>query len=159
MNELYAVLLSWAVTLSGYPMPEQKAEIARVSHAYLVERACAGRECKVMGWFPPGQTIYLDERLNPKDNLFAASILVHEMVHHLQHEAGRLDPAKWSCENSIQLEREAYGIQREFLVRYGVYQPVGLSMHSVGCEVARSDQPIPVGAAAVVEDSQRRSPR
>jgi hypothetical protein len=155
MNELYAILLSWAVTLSGYPMPEQQAEIVRVSHMYLVERACAGRECKVMGWFPPGRTIYLDERLNPQDNLLAASILVHEMVHHLQHEAGRLDPAKWSCENSIQLEREAYAIQREFLLRYGVYQPVGLSIHNVGCELTHSEGPKPVGAAAVVEVNGR----
>lgn len=153
MNEVYAVLLSWAVTLSGYPMPQQKAEIVRVPHAYLVERACGGRECKVMGWFPPGQTIYLDERLNPKDSLFAASVLVHEMVHHLQHEAGRLDPAKWSCENSIQLEREAYAIQREFLLRYGVYQPVGVSMHNAGCESA---VPEAVGAAAVIEENRGR---
>lgn len=139
MNELYAILLSWAVTLSGYPMPEQPAEIVKVSHAYLVNHACNGRECKVMGWFPPGQTIYVDDRLNPKDSLLAASIVVHEMVHHLQHEAGRVDPEKWSCENAIELEREAYSVQREFLLRYGVYQPVGVSMHRVGCEVTGDD--------------------
>lgn len=32
------------------------------------------------------------------------------------------------------MEREAYGVQREFLLRYGVYQPVGMSMHHAGCE-------------------------
>jgi hypothetical protein len=153
MNELYAALLSWAVTLSGYPMPERQAEVVKVSHAYLVERACNGRECKVMGWFPPGQTIFLDARLNPEENLLAASILVHEMVHHLQHEAGKLDPEKWSCENSIQLEREAYAVQREFLLRYGVYQPVGVSLHNVGCELAHTGAAESAGAAAVVEDS------
>jgi hypothetical protein len=154
MNELYAALLSWAVTLSGYGMPEHHADVVKVSHAYLVDRACAGRECKVMGWFPPGQTIYLDERLNPQDNLLAASILVHEMVHHLQHEAGKIRPEKWSCENSIQLEREAYAIQREFLLRYGVYQPVGVSMHNVGCELAHTGGPDHQGVAAVIEDAR-----
>lgn len=148
MNELYAILLSWAVTLSGYPMPDQPAEVVPVSHAYLVDHACNGRECKVLGWFPPGRTIYVDDRLNPTDSLLAASIVVHEMVHHLQHEAGRIDPAKWSCENAIALEREAYSVQREFLLRYGVYQPVGASMHRVGCELTGSDAPTPVSAAA-----------
>jgi hypothetical protein len=150
MNELYAILLSWAVTLSGYPMPDQPAEVKTVSHAYLVEHACNGRECKVLGWFPPGRTIYVDNRLNPADSLLAASIVVHEMVHHLQHEAGRIDPAKWSCENAIALEREAYAIQREFLLRYGVYQPVGLSMHRVGCELARREDSDPGSTPAAM---------
>jgi hypothetical protein len=155
MNELYAVLLSWAVTLSGYPMPERPADVAKVSHAYLVDQACNGRECKVMGWFPPGHTIYVDDRLNPKDNLLAASIVVHEMVHHLQHEAGRIDPAKWSCANAIQLEREAYSIQREFLLRYGVYQPVGVSMHRVGCELTQKEITNTGSAAAAMEADPR----
>ena len=30
----------------------------------------------------------------------------------------------------------AYGVQREYLLRYGVYQPVGVSMHNVGCQEA-----------------------
>ena len=137
MNELYAILLSWAVTLSGYPMPDHAAEVVPVSHDYLVDHACNGRECKVMGWFPPGHIIYVDDRLRPGDSMLAASIVVHEMVHHLQHETGRIDPGKWSCENAIALEREAYGVQREFLLRYGVYQPVGASMHRVGCELTQ----------------------
>jgi hypothetical protein len=147
MNELYAVLLSWAVTLSGYPMPEHPAKVIGVSHAYLVDHACNGRECKVMGWFPPGSTIYVDDRLRPADSMLAASIIVHEMVHHLQHEAGRIDPAKWSCDNAIALEREAYAVQREFLLRYGVYQPVGASMHRVGCDRTRAEEVQPPGAA------------
>jgi hypothetical protein len=72
------------------------------------------------------------------------------MVHHLQHEAGRIDPAKWSCENAIALEREAYAIQREFLLRYGVYQPVGLSMHRVGCELTRREDSDPGSTPAAM---------
>ena len=135
MHDLFAVLMSWAVTLSGLPAPASMPEIAQVPHAYLVEAACNGRECKVMGWFPPGNTIYLDQRLNPEDNLHASSVLVHEMVHYLQHLslAKDLEP---DCVSTIILERQAYAVQREFLLRYGVYQPVGASMHSVGCEQA-----------------------
>lgn len=131
MTDLNAILLSWAVTLSGMPTPTAEPVVARVEHADLVRDACAGRDCKVVGWFPPGNVIYLDQRLDPEGDLWAASIVVHEMVHYLQHQR---DPTGFTdCGRAIALEREAYGVQREFLLRYGVYRPVGASMHSVGC--------------------------
>jgi hypothetical protein len=134
MEELYAVLLSWAVTLTGYPMPHHKPAVEMVPHSYLRQAACRGRPCKVIGWFPPGETIYLDERLDPEHDLFASSVLVHEMVHYLQHHSGKYG-APYSCEDSLAMEREAYQAQRDFLLRYGVYQPVGISMHHVGCQL------------------------
>lgn len=138
MNELYAVLMSWAVTLSGYGAPATQAEVVAVPASYLVQHACGGQPCKVLGWFPPGNTMYLDERLDPRNDLFAASVLVHEMVHYLQYESGRYAKDR-SCEEVIRLEREAYAVQREFLLRYGVYRPVGASMHHVGCELTAQE--------------------
>ena len=134
MNDLYAVLLSWAVTLTGYQMPANPPEVVKVPHSYLIEKACGGRECKVLGWFPPGERVYIDERLDPRDNLFASSILLHEMVHFLQQESGKYDK-KYSCDKAMELEREAYGAQGEYLTRYGVYRLVGASMHSAHCEL------------------------
>lgn len=134
MDELFAVLLSWAVTLSGYGTPAEVPQVAQVSHQYLVQHACGGRECKVMGWFPPGKVVYIDERLNARDSLVAASIVVHEMVHYLQQQSGKFGDGV-DCHTAIAREREAYAVQREFILRYGVYQPVGASMHNVGCEL------------------------
>ena len=143
MNELYAALLSWAVTLSGYPAPAESPEVLRVSHQFFVDNACQGRECKVYGWYAGGQRLYVDERLDPQGDMLAASIVVHEMVHFLQGTS-RTKPEEFRkgaaysehplCSESIELEREAYGAQREFLLRYGVYQPVGISMLRVGCD-------------------------
>lgn len=133
MDELYAILLSWAVTLTGYPVPDHMPTVTMVPHSYLQQAACKGHQCKVMGWFPPGETIYIDERLDPEHDLLASSVVVHEMVHYLQRLSGKY-PAPFSCADSLAMEREAYQAQRDFLLRYGVYQPVGLSMHHVGCE-------------------------
>jgi hypothetical protein len=142
MDELFAALLSWAVTLSGYPAPAQAPEVVKVSHTYFVENACGGSECKVYGWYAGGQELYLDERMDPQENLLASSVVVHEMVHYLQglSRNGGV-PAKGaafgdlpSCAGAIDMEREAYAVQREFLLRFGVYQPVGLSMLRVGCD-------------------------
>jgi len=138
MNELYAAMMSWAVTLSGYAPPADMPDVVMIPHAALIEKACAGRECKVVGWFPPGHTIYVDDRLNPNEDLFASSIIVHEMVHYLQQESTKYGKP-YSCDALITMEREAYAVQREYFVRYGVYRPISTAMHGVGCELAAHD--------------------
>ena len=37
MTELYAAMMSWAVTISGYAPPVQMPDVVMVSHAVLVE--------------------------------------------------------------------------------------------------------------------------
>jgi hypothetical protein len=135
MNEVYAALLSWAVTLTGYAPPQSLPEIKHVDHAYLETVACAGRQCKVMGWYPPGHTIFLDDRLDAENSLYASSIVVHEMVHYLQQASGRWSTT-YTCKDAMAMEREAYAAQQAYLVNYGVYQPVGLSVHNAGCILA-----------------------
>lgn len=139
MDEILAVLMSWAVTLSGYPSPAEMPRVVAVDHRYFVDNACGGHECKVLGWYARGKTLYVDRRLDYRDSLYASSIVVHEMVHYLQHldqerQAARTGSGDAICPSAIAMEREAYGVQREYLLRYGEYRPVGISMHSVGCE-------------------------
>jgi hypothetical protein len=142
MTDLYATLLSWAVTLSGYPAPAEPPVVVAKPHAFFVEQACYGRECKVLGWYAGGRNVYIDETLDPQKSLFASSIVVHEMVHYLQGVArdgnapgsGAAFHVAPSCEQSVQWEHEAYAVQREYIVRYGTYLPVGTSMLHVHCE-------------------------
>jgi len=152
MDELFSALLSWAVVLSGYPAPPEVPRVESVSHAFFVENACGGLECKVWGWYAGGDMLYIDSRLDPVNDLLASSVIVHEMVHYLQAKAGKLEhrataalaesakATSINCELTIDLEREAYAVQQAFLVRYGVYRPIGVSMHAVGCgeEAARA---------------------
>ena len=140
MNELYAALLSWAVTLSGYPAPEHPPRIVAKPHAFFVEHACHNRECRVLGWYAGGREVYFDERLDPRE-LLGSSILVHEMVHYLQAVARGDDGPKHgafstmpSCKQLIHWEREAYGVQREYILRQGSYLPVGMSMVRTECD-------------------------
>lgn len=138
MNELLAALMSWAVTLSGYPAPTTMPEIALLSHQEMVHAACADQDCKVLGWFPPGHTIYLDRRLLPLDGTFASGIVVHEMVHYLQQNSGRFSHAALGdCNEVLAMEHQAYQAQRDFFQQYGVYQPVGTALHATsGCSPA-----------------------
>jgi len=148
MNELYAALLSWAVTLSGFPMPEHPPEVVHKPHSFFVERACNGKECKVLGWYDGGRSVYIDDRLDPQNSLLASSIVVHEMVHYLQAVArGDAGPKSGafgvlpSCQQVMHWEQEAYAVQREYITRQGIYLPVGRSIQHAGCDSAEYPAP------------------
>ena len=139
-EELYAGLLGWAVKLSGYPRPATTPTVEFVSQAFFDENACHNRECHVWGWYPnTGQdVIYVHEAVreliadgSDRRSLLAASIIVHEFTHYLQ--AAKRGFAPYQCEVAIELEREAYGVQNAYIVSYGSYLQVGISMHNAGC--------------------------
>ncbi len=142
MDALYVALFSWAVSLSGLPVPSEMPVVIKVPHQYFVDNACNGRECKVYGWYAGGRELYVDERMDPEESILAASVVVHEMVHYLQGAARNGGfPAKGAafgevldCTVAIDMESEAYRVQREYIMYHGVYQPVGVSMLRVGCQ-------------------------
>lgn len=132
MEELYAILFSWAVTISGYPRIEPPIVEYRPKE-FFVKEACDGnRNCKVVGWYRGGNIIYVWDRLNIEGSQVAASIIVHEQTHYLQEMNGK--PHR-TCKDIIELEREAYGVQKEYLLRNGVLaNDVGLTTVSMHCE-------------------------
>lgn len=134
MDELFAVLMGWAATLSGVPIPAELPPVVIVEKAWLDRAACGGSPCKAMAWRSNEGVVYLDERLDPVNNLYHASIVVHEFRHELQAQSGAFKPSYDRCLDAIDLERDAYAVQQAFLTAYGVYQPVGLSMHLSDCE-------------------------
>ena len=142
MSDLYATLLSWAVTLSGYPAPAEAPIVVQEPHQFFVEHACNNHECKVLGWYSGGRNLYIDQELDPEDNLFASSIVVHEMVHYLQAvarddaslEGGAAFDSSPTCKQFVHWEFEAYAVQREYIMRYGAYLPVGGAMLDAHCE-------------------------
>lgn len=129
--DLCAVLLGWVMHLSDFKELQGCPEMRTVSHAWLEQKACDGNKCRVLGWYPgEGDVIYLDERLDLDDTVHA-SIALHEIVHWAQGKAGFLSD---DCETSIQAERQAYAIQREFLTQYGSLHPVGSVLRALHCD-------------------------
>jgi len=115
LRQLVADLIVAASALSGYPAPADSPNVVLVPHEVLEEKAC-GQPCRVYGWSPPGATIYLDSRLDLDGNLFARSILVHELTHFLQQESGKYSTHR-SCSEWVEREREAYLVQFRWLAR------------------------------------------
>ena len=130
-------LLAWASNLSGYPVPETSPRIAYRNRAFFSDRVCGGSACRAVGWYDDQNIIYLDEKYRYKDqDDFANSLLLHELVHFLQHQSGRFDSL--SCEDSLAREREAYAVQNDFLmnvwhsIRFVAPKPLSCAYHALG---------------------------
>ncbi len=107
-------LLAWASNLSGYPVPETLPRIAYCPRAFFSNRVCGGSACPAVGWYNDQNIIYLHEKFRYEDqDDFANSLLVHELVHFLQHHSGRYNSL--SCNDSLAREREAYAVQNDYL--------------------------------------------
>ena len=57
----------------------------------------------------------MDEALDIENNTYDRSILLHELVHHLQKTTGKFDAVPNFCNRRNAQEREAYEIQNRYL--------------------------------------------
>ena len=73
------------------------------------------KPCRARAFFAPGEGIFLDASLDLKGDFYERSILVHELVHFLQHASGRFDAEKGPCARHSAEETEAYDIQNKYL--------------------------------------------
>jgi len=101
--------------ISGYPNPDVLPEIQRVSVAEMQQKICGGRSCPVKAFYHPEWGVYVDEALDIENNTFDRSILLHELVHHLQKTTGRFDAVPNFCRRRNAQELEAYNIQNRYL--------------------------------------------
>jgi hypothetical protein len=109
--EWLPALLGYAATLAGYPVPAALPRVSFQPHSFFVEHVCQHtRSCPVLGWYDDTYTLYLDERLRDCRTAMCRGIVVHELVHYVQHVSGAYaegcDPRR---------ENEAYAVQGAYL--------------------------------------------
>jgi|TARA_Y100000310_G_scaffold106222_1_gene104726 hypothetical protein len=114
---LIAGLFSWISLHTGYEIPDKAPDVVFASHEKLVELACQD-ECPVLGLYHPSHVIYLDIALKPATNICARAILVHELVHVMQHENGSFNDVD-AHKRVILRENEALLVHRNFLRQHG----------------------------------------
>lgn len=113
---MIAYLLAWAVFLSPYSAPEEEAVVEYHPAAFFHENACGGRECNVWGWYDYNHVLYVREECQDNPAHLCQEMLLHELVHWLQHlENGAVD--EHDCDEYLARELEAYYIQQEFRLR------------------------------------------
>lgn len=112
MNETIASLLIWASQLTGYGIPDQPVTVQIVSKEWMGQRACPSNpsRCRVMGLYDDNNIVYVIEGLTwqAQDH-----ILLHELVHYLQHHSGKYSLER--CIDTVLREREAYHVQNLYI--------------------------------------------
>jgi hypothetical protein len=111
MVELFAAIR----LVSAYPSPVVLPEVHALTQPEIQRRLCEGRPCRVKAYYHPDSGIIVDESLDLQNDAFDRSILLHELVHHLQKTTGKFEIITSFCSRRISEEIEAYEIQNRYL--------------------------------------------
>ena len=123
MSELLPNLLTVIDQITKYRAPDSLPDIKKVPHSVIEDYAC-GEPCAALAVYRSGDGIYLDESMDPETDVFARSVLLHELVHYVQDIHKELAGLE-DCERWFRREREAYHIQKRFLGMVGSRIRVG----------------------------------
>jgi hypothetical protein len=107
-------LLAVIHSLSGYPANVLPPEIHFVPVTEIQRRFC-NAPCRMQAYYLPGEGVYMDATLDPERDVFARSILLHELVHHLQKVSGKYMKIPSECDRWYAAELEAYETQNRYL--------------------------------------------
>jgi len=131
-------LLASIHSLSGYPLSKAVPEIHQAPIAEIQQRFCKGA-CTAQAFYRPGEGIYIDETFDLENDRFAQSVLLHELVHHLQRVSGTFQKMPSACDRWYAAERQAYEIQNRYLEEMHDPHRVNVKAWRANCddEIAR----------------------
>ena len=120
METLMTAIMAWLTLNFALPAAPELPRVARVTPEEMVQVRLRGRESPAAAtafevealYDDSTRTIYLRRGWSPRTPR-EVSVLVHEMVHHLQNAAGM----RFECPQAR--ERMAYAAQRRWLERHG----------------------------------------
>lgn len=118
MKAIVVGLLAWMGAHSDYPAANDAPAIALVPHSYMEDLVC-GAPCDVLGVYPDGNVVYIDQALEPETNICARSVILHELVHFLQHRSEKYVNLGPVLRQHVR-EIEAYAFQRIYLEENGI---------------------------------------
>jgi hypothetical protein len=105
--------------VSGYPGPATLPEVHAMPRVEMQREVCGGRACGVKAYYHQDRGVFIDEALDLQGDAFDRSVLVHELVHHLQKTTGKFDAVPGMCNRRNAQELEAYEIQNRYLAGQG----------------------------------------
>jgi hypothetical protein len=101
--------------VSAYPAPAVLPEVHSFPQSEMRRRLCEGRPCSIKAYYHPDWGVVIDETLDVHHDPFDRSILLHELVHHLQKTTGKFEVVASFCSRRMAEELEAYEIQNRYL--------------------------------------------
>ncbi len=118
LQSLLLELFAAIQLVSTYPQPAHVPQVHVLSRAAMQAKICS-RPCPVRAFYHSEWGVHIDESLDVFNDAFDRSILLHELVHHLQRVSGKFETAPGDCYRRHAEELEAYEIQNRYLARQG----------------------------------------
>jgi len=119
-------LVQEASELSGLQPVIDLPEVTFAPMFIVSQYACGGK-CDALGAYHPQRGILIEWTLDPQRDLYARSILLHEIVHFLQ-DRHKIHGDHATCRRWHQREFDAYSVQNKFLARQSSLTRVGFSL-------------------------------
>ena len=135
LGPLIAELFATIHVMAGYPLPTVAPAVHRVPHAQIEAQFCRSR-CAIRALYDPTLGVHIDERLDVQNDTFDRSILLHELVHHVQAVSGRFDMGSANCSRRNAAEREAYALQNRYLMEMNDARRVSMNGWALRCTEA-----------------------
>lgn len=86
------------------------------TESQLKQIFCPGQDCSVSAIYSKG-TVYYDKRIDYKNNVIDRSIIIHELIHHIQAKKYGFT---YECDMWYHKERQAYKLQADYLRSRGI---------------------------------------
>jgi hypothetical protein len=137
LSALIIDLFATLQLMTGHPPPTSLPYVHRVPQQEISEQFCKS-PCAIRAVYDPAAGIYIDETLDVQNRPFDRSILLHELVHHLQAVSGSFD-ANGSCAQRNASEIEAYALQNRYLMEMNDGHRVSMTGWAARC----SDTEVP----------------
>ena len=119
-------LVQEASELSGLQPVIDLPEVTFAPMFIVSQYACGGK-CEALGAYHPQRGILIEWTLDPQRDLYARSILLHEIVHFLQ-DRHKAHGDRATCQRWHQRELDAFSVQNKFLARQSSLTRVGFSV-------------------------------
>lgn len=119
-------LVQEASELSGLQPVIDLPEVTFAPMFIVSQYACGGK-CEALGAYHPQRGILIEWTLDPQRDLYARSILLHEIVHFLQ-DRHKAHGDRATCQRWHQREFDAYSVQNKFLASQSSLTRVGFSV-------------------------------
>ncbi len=126
--------------IGGYPVPEKHPVVHQMYRTELQERFCSN-PCGVKAVYVRSEGVFIDSELDLERDVHARSILLHELVHHVQAESGRFDAMSDRCVRNNRAEAEAYRLQNRYLESTNSLHRVAMTGWAARCR--RNEVPTP----------------
>jgi len=140
LSSLVAELFAAIHLLSGYAPPTVPPVVHVVPQSAIQEQFCR-RPCRLRAAYDATLGVFIDENLDIAKNTFDRSVLLHELVHHVQAVSGRFDMGSSDCMRRNSAEREAYFIQNRYLMAMNTGSRVSMTGWAARCDEAEVPRP------------------